>query len=173
MFDGPWVAGAVCVLSCIAAFVATLWLTEPKRTDQGPSLSERIDYLRKAPVRDRRSLSNATQAAGLFPSNGVQGAIDRVARLPSGEVEISGWAARIGGTETPLNLVAFVGGNASPVGKTAGPRVDVTTTLKLSPAAARNVGFSYDIQCRSKDTFLLLAIAEDGGYLLFNPTVCP
>ena len=108
-----WLTLAACGLSLAISFFTTLYLIEPLPTTAA------VVALMQAPISSTQSLLTAIKAAGLRGSPNVKGMIDEVKRLNDSQVAISGWAAEIGDSGTPLTVLAFVDGKvARPRSKT-------------------------------------------------------
>ena len=108
-----WLRLLACGLSLAISVFTTLLLTEPQPTTAA------VVALMQAQISSTHSLLTAIKAAGLRGSPNVKGTIDAVKRLNDSQVAISGWAAEIGDSGTPLTVLAFVDGKvARPRSKT-------------------------------------------------------
>jgi len=169
-----WFRIVAAAVSLVASFFITLWLTEPDRIDHANADAniDGVERLRRSLVYDSRTLSSAAQAAGLVPLENVRGNIDEINRLPDGQVRMIGWAADTRGDGSPLTVIAFAGGRGTLLGRTDGPRDDVTKDQKLSQAAARHVAIVGSVQCERGQTIVIVAINKNGAYAPIKFETC-
>jgi len=160
-----WFTIVAAAVSLVASFFIALRLI-PDTTNSvnaeaklGP-----IERLRQSQVYNNASLASAARAADLVPLEDVRGNIDAINRLPDGQVRIVGWAVNLSGDGTPLTLIAFTGGRGTLLGKTDGPREDVTKALGLSAKAAKNVQIAGLVQCERGEVIVVVAIDKDSVY---------
>jgi hypothetical protein len=170
-----WSTIVAAAASLVASFFITLWLTEPdtiNSANAGAKLDP-VERLRRSQVYNNASLASAARAANLVPLEDVRGNIDEIRRLPEGQVRIVGWAVNLSGDGSPLTLVAFTGGRGTLLGKTDGPREDVTKALGLSATAAKHVKIETLVQCERGEVVGVVAIDKDGAYAPIKFDRCP
>ena len=166
MLASRWFTMVAAAASLVGSFFITLWLTEPDTTNPanaGAKLDP-IERLRRSQVYNDASLASAARAANLVPLEDVRGNIDEIGRLPDRQVRIAGWAVNLSGDGTPLTLIAFTGGRGTLLGKTDGPREDVTKALGLSARTARHVQIAGLVQCERGEVIVVVAIDKDSVY---------
>ena len=175
MLASRWFTIVAAAVLLVASFFITIRLTEPDTTNPvnaeaklGP-----IERLRRSQVYNNASLASAALAADLVPLEDVRGNIDAINRLPDGQVRIVGWAVNLSGDGTPLTLIAFTGGRGTLLGKTDGPREDVTKALGLSAKAAKNVQIAGLVQCERGEVVVVVAIDKDSVYAPIKFDACP
>ncbi len=162
MFAGRWFTMVAAAVSLAAGFFITLWLTEPDTIDPVNATAnlDPIERLTRSQVYDNASLASAARAAKLVPVDTVRGHIDETSRLPDGQVRMAGWAANLLGDGTPLTVIAFAAGRGTVLGRTDGPRDDVTTDQRLSAAAARHVKIAGLVQCGRREAIVVSGSRE-------------
>jgi hypothetical protein len=166
-----WLVWTVAAGFIVAGYVA-VWLT-----DLGLELVEepgvRTAALARASVIGRASLLVAARTAGLHPSPDVKIMPDRLSRSDDGRVSISGWAAEIGGHDSPLTILVFVDGALALQTRTRGERIDVARILKLSAEAAKNVAFEGTLACRQRQRLVIVAVTVGNKYASVATSICP
>jgi hypothetical protein len=170
----PWLV-VLAGLTLVASFLITLRWTEPVRTSDGDAAPgpDPVELLRRSAITSQSTLAAAARKAGFERSEHVRGHIDAFKRLDAVRAEIVGWAADRRGDGSPLTIVAFAGGRGSVLGKTQGPRDDVTKELKLSAAAAKNVGVRGAIECKPGERVVVVAISWGYAYSPIMMGPCP
>src|SRR5262245_52831819 len=170
-----WFTIVVAAASLVASFFITLWLTEPDATNPANAGArlDPIERLIRSQVYNNASLASAARAANLVPLEDLRGNIDEIRRLPDDQVRIVGWAVNLSGDGTPLTLIAFKGGRGTLLGKTDGPREDVTKALGLSARAARHVQIAVSVQCERGEVVVVVAIDKDNVYAPIKFDRCP
>jgi hypothetical protein len=159
-----WLLG-ICVL--IASFLTTFWLT---------ASGTPIKILMNSEVSDENGLSEAAISAGLRPALAMRGTVDQINRLSASQVRLWGWSADPNGNGKPITVIAFADGKVALETRTNGPRPDVTDSLKLPDAAARNVVFEGFLSCRPGQPLFVIAITGDAYVKLHGAAgtlLCP
>ena len=118
------------------------------------------------------SLAAAASAAGLQPADYLRYGIERLTRLPNGQVEIAGVAADMPGDGRPLLILVLAGGKTVFQGETAGARADVARMFDLTDAAARQVIFKGTMACTAGEPLLGVVASRTRTYASF-PFHCP
>jgi hypothetical protein len=170
-----WFMIVAATVSLVGSFFITLWLTGPDKTNPanaGAKLDP-IERLTRSQVYNNATLASAARAANLVPLEDVRGHIDEMSRLPDDHVPIMGWAVNLSGDGTPLTLIAFAGGRGTLLGKTDGPREDVTKALGLSATVARHVKIAALVQCERGEVVGVVVIGKDGVYAPIKFDRCP
>ena len=104
----------------------------------------------------------------------MKGAIDEVKRLNDSQAAISGWAAEIGNSGTPLTVLAFVGGKVALAMRTSGRHRDVVSVLGASDAPeAANVSFQGTAPCAHSQKLIVIAVTDGNSYGHFGARYCP
>ena len=170
----PWLV-VLAGLTLVASFLITLRWTEPVGIKDGGAdrSPDPVELLLRASVTSQRTLADAARKAGFERSKHVRGNIDSYKRLDATRAEIVGWAADVRGDGMPLTIVAFAGGRGSVLGKTRGPRDDVTKAEKLSAAVAKNVGVRGAIECKPGEPVVVVAISWGYAYSPIMMAACP
>ena len=170
-----WFTIVVAAASLVASFFITLWLTEPSTTNPVNAAAnfDPIERLTRSQVYNDASLASAARAANLVPLQDLRGNIDEIRRLPDDHVRIGGWAVNLSGDGTPLTLIVFTGGRGTLLGKTDGPREDVTKALALSARTARHVQIAALVQCERGEVVVVVAIDKNGVYAPIKFDRCP
>jgi protein-S-isoprenylcysteine O-methyltransferase Ste14 len=167
-----WLVWTVAAAGFIVAGYVAVWLT-----DLGLELVEepgvRTAALARASVIGRASLLVAARTAGLHPSPDVKIIPDRLSRSDDGRVSIRGWAAEIGGDDSPLTILVFVDGALALQTRTRGERIDVARILKLSAEAAKNVAFEGTLACRQRQRLVIVAVTVGNKYASVATSICP
>jgi hypothetical protein len=163
-----WLLLVACGLSFAISVFTTLLLTEPHPTTAA------VVALMQAQISSTHSLLTAVKAAGLRGSPNVKGMIDEVKRLNDREVAISGWAAEIGNSSTPLTVLAFVDGKVVFAMRTSGRHRDVVSVLGASDAPeAANVSFQGTAPCARGQQLIVIAVTDGNSYGHFGNLHCP
>ena len=162
----PLAAGG---LSLAASFFTTLYLIEPHL-----ATTPAVAALMQARVSSADSLMTAIKAARLKGSTNVKGTIDEVKRLDDRQVVISGWAAEIGNSATPLTVLAFVDGKVALAMRTSGRHPDVVSVLGASDAPeAANISFQGAAPCAHGQKLIIIAVTDGNSYGYFGTRDCP
>jgi hypothetical protein len=83
----------------------------------------------------------AMAADGVTMSDAIVGSVDVIQRDPSGRLQLAGWAFDKELAQ-PVSVLVLVGGKFQQIAVTNGPRLDVTASLKQSPARTKNIAFT-------------------------------
>ena len=164
-----WLLLVACGLSLVISFFTTLHLIEPHL----PATAA-VVALMQTQISGTHSLLTAIRAAGLAGSPNVKGTIDEVKRLDSNQVAITGWAAEIGNSGTPLTVLVFVDGKVALAMRTSGRHRDVVSVLGASDAPeAANVSFQGTAPCAHGQKLIVIAVTDGNSYGHFGARDCP
>jgi hypothetical protein len=163
-----WLTCAAGGLAFAVSFVIAMRLTQPVR----PPTSAMM-VLAGSTISDLGSLIAAVKLAGLRGTPDVKGSIDELTRHDNDHVTLTGWAAEIADSDSPLAVMVFVDGRNKLTMQTSGRRPDVTAALGLSDAASANVAFQGSLTCSRGQRLIVVAVAENDVYGHFGTRLCP
>lgn len=158
-----WLLG---ILVLIGSFATTFWLSGIG----APNLP--LTNLLASEVYDEEGLTDAAISAGLRPSLYLKGYSDNPVRVNEKQVKIVGWSADSSGKGAPITVIVFSEGKAVLRTQTKGPRPDAADSLKLSAAAALNMGFEGVTSCNPGRSLLFIAVTGN-SYVKLGARSCP
>jgi membrane protease YdiL (CAAX protease family) len=162
-----WPVAILGGVACIVGFIAMQKAIEHKMARNAEAFPAAVNEL-KAALSRGASLAAAATAAGLQPADYLRYGLERLTRLPNGQVQIAGWAADMPGDASPLLILVLAGNKTILQTETAGARADFARMFNLTDAAARNVLFKGALSCTAGEALLGVVTARTMTYASFS-----